>query len=169
MDNAHLTRGRPNRLASASCSPDCVFMQCKATLLCYFQKISSILSCHQAVHRLQSHSYKSLHLQLQLDYRVVPKFFFLFSRRRPLGGVHNTAAAAAVMQFQLHPVELLTSLIEWNCRDFCFAIFTYTYYTCSWKCRWCCWLPNYFVVVIFWGIIFTRCRNISAIFFHAGY
>ena len=82
-------------------------MQCKAALLCYFQKISSILSCHQAVHRLQI-------TQLQISPPPITArlqggseiYFFLFSRR-PLGGVHT--AAAAVMHFQLHPVELLTS------------------------------------------------------------
>ena len=103
LDNAHLTRGRPNRLASASCSPDCVFMQCKATLLCYFQKISSILSCHQAVHRLQITQLQispppitaPLSLLLLLVQQGGSKiFFFIFP------SAARWSAAAAVMHFQ---------------------------------------------------------------------
>ena len=164
LDNAHLTRGRPNRLASASCSPDCVFMQCKATLLCYFQKISSILSCHQAVHRLQITQLQispppitaPLSLLLLLVQQGGSKIFFFLFSRRPLGGVQQQQSCI----FSPPPSrELLTShtlyhhlpcikVKNWLISKilFCFVLLVFTsYYFCeNWK-----WLsPNIIVVVV---------------------
>ena len=71
---------------------------CSVKQLCCVISKRSLQSCHviKLYTDFKSHSYKSLHLQLQLlslyyyyQYnRVVPKYFFLFSRR-PLGGVQQ--------------------------------------------------------------------------------
>ena len=74
---------------------------CSVKQLCCVISKRSLQSCHviKLYTDFKSHSYKSLHLQLQLlslslyyNYyqynRVVPKYIFLFSRR-PLGGVQQ--------------------------------------------------------------------------------